>query len=261
MKKKPTSRNGSARGNARNRPIYQSRSEVPHPTTATLCHNLMKELGLSARAMAHKLHIHHSTFQAYLQGRHRPAPHIRRRLARLAGVATFDTLLDQQMVKHYGSFYSTVRANQQQESAAAKKQEQKTFPLLGTSEIRYAKAKLSTQKANLERQRQRAAALLEAQRLYHQDDLLAARIAQVQLDHAQRTLTFLENNDSQPHIIDHQRQEVARHESIHRSLQLRVDTISNTATLFSQLALAELDAKIKLRKEFLDQLDNTFFDP
>lgn len=259
-------------------------SNMKHPAIASLCSGLMREKRMSARAMARALRIHHSTFQDYLAGRHRPAPHIRVRLALLAGVAAFDTLVHRQMQQCYGKFYERVCERRQQEKDAIQQRmadvaeaahamngagnsagcraEPEAYARLSDEEAHYAGAKLRTQKADLERQRQQAMERLEAQTHYHADDCLAAELARQRLEHSKNILSHVEAHGASQQTsaaipataIEMQRKAVARLQKEYDGLQWRVDTISNTAPLFARLAIAEMDAAIRLREEALAML-------
>lgn len=232
----------------------------------------MREMRKSARAMAVELDIHHSTFQDYLMGRHRPAPYIRKRIARLARVPDFDTLVDRQMQQHYGKFYEGVCERRQQRKSVVQERvnnamhagvaetsaEQMTvleaYMGLSEDEARYFGAKLRTQKAELERERKKMADQLEVEAQYHADDRLAAELIKARLDHSKAVLAFLEAKRALPEVIEAQRNAVNKLQKEYNSLRLRVDTLSNTAPLFARLALGEMDAAIRLRGEALEVL-------
>lgn len=206
-------------------------------------------------------------------GRHRPAPHIRKRLARLAGTPDFDALVDLYMQKHYGKFYEHVCERRQQARVTVKKRmtrwadvaktstEQRVdleaYAGLSEDEARYFGAKLRTQRADLQRERDRLSERLGIEALYHADDRLAADIAKQRLDQSQEVLRGIEGYGLPAETVERQREKVARLQKEYNSFRIRVDTISNTAPLFARLALAEMDAAIRLREEALEVLART----
>lgn len=66
---------------------------IKHPITARVCRYILKEKGLSCRALALLIKTHHKTVQRYLKGLHEPTPAIKQRMAKLMKVATYSELV------------------------------------------------------------------------------------------------------------------------------------------------------------------------
>lgn len=74
--------------------LKQHKVKKRFPWTSTVCHYVMEQKKLSARAVARVLGVHHSTWQAYLAGKHQPKAAIQRKISALMQVKSYDKLVE-----------------------------------------------------------------------------------------------------------------------------------------------------------------------
>lgn len=205
-------------------------------------------------------------FQDYLQGRHRPAPHIRVRIANLAGERDYEAWINRALEDTQKAFYDRVRQRRQREKAEARLKAVEAGKNTGLLAKSHARIPISEEEAEhlrdiiksrlhkLKSKRKKAARLLETRTRYLLDDRLNEALSWAQLQHVKLALSIMESNGAPSEVLNRQRENVSLLETAYRPFILRTDLHSHASLRLERLAVADLNAAIQLREAELEAL-------